>query len=117
LGHSVVLWSLVLQSEQNFFGIGGSRLMRGRIERQVVAESERVDDPLMVTEVKTGLARSPQLEGVFIGVSFTGRVMGDDEGEYVGDLVMTVELVEVMIENLRKAIAKAKAERELGGTA
>lgn len=86
--------------------------MRGRIERQVIAESERVDDPLLVSEVKTGLARSPQLEGVFIGMTFTGRVMGDGEGEYAGDLVLTVELVEVMIENLRKAVANAKRERE-----
>jgi hypothetical protein len=66
----------------------------------------------LVSEVKTGLARSPQLEGVFIGMTFTGRVMGDGEGEYAGDLVLTVELVEVMIENLRKAVANAKRERE-----
>jgi len=82
------------------------------IEHSVVKQEERVDDPLIVTEFKIGLARSPQLDGkVFIGMTVLGFVRGGEEDdEYSGDMVMTVELAEALVPLLERAIARAKGQ-------
>lgn len=84
--------------------------MDKRIVHEVLAELEQVDDPLIVEQIKVGLAKSPQLgEQVFIGVTLEGtqRFEGEREDAH-GDAVLTVELAQAMAELLLKAVAKAK---------
>jgi hypothetical protein len=82
----------------------------GRIEHQVVVERERVHDPLIVTEVKAGVVRRDGDSRLFIGMTLVGWQLGSidrDEG-CAGDVVLTVELAEAMVEIVGRAIARAK---------
>ncbi len=95
--------------------------MGERIVHEVVVDREIVDDPLIVTEVKCGLAKRGDERGLgpttFIGMTVTGFAFsaGPDGEEESGDLVLTVELAEAVVEVLGKAIAKAKGLAQANG--
>jgi hypothetical protein len=91
--------------------------MDSRLVHELVPEQEEVvDDPLIVEQVRVGLAKSPQLDGrVFIGVVLEGtqRVVDGREDAH-GEVVLTVELAEALAELLVKAVAKARGQGEPG---
>ena len=83
------------------------------VTRSKVEGNERVDEPLMAEEIRVGLARSPQIEGVtFVGLTFVGV---EDNGETPrGDVVLTIELAQHLVGLLDEACARAGRARDQG---
>ncbi len=79
------------------------------IEHELICETMKVEEPLLVTEIRCGLAASPQVPGKsFVGLTFSGYQGAWEGEEAAGDIVLTLELAESLQGLLAKAIAKAR---------